>query len=265
MTGLEPRPYSDRELTLAAITLTFQRARAAQRELTGPPTPLPGGDDPWPSGATQLDTAELHRPDLLGSAADDAEVDGAERHRARLDDAELEDAELDDAELDDAEVDGAERHRARLNDAELDDAELDDAEVDGAGGHRARLDDAELDDAELDDAELDGGALAGDAGAEAELPNPIVTDANLRHYLDQATRFQGDASPPTAGGRRARLIAVGPRRLDQTRYNTAMVHAIHQLDHRTRLQQRTIARLEAELADTRRALAALEVERGSSS
>jgi uncharacterized protein YjbI with pentapeptide repeats len=242
MTGLEPRPYSDRELTLAAITLTFQRARAAQRELTGPPTPLPGGDDPWPSGATQLDTAELHRPDLLGSAADDAEVDGAERHRARLDDAELEDAELDDAELDDAEVDGADAER-----------------------HRARLDAAELDDAELDDAELDGGALAGDAGAEAELPNPIVTDANLRHYLDQATRFQGDASPPTAGGRRARLIAVGPRRLDQTRYNTAMVHAIHQLDHRTRLQQRTIARLEAELADTRRALAALEVERGSSS
>jgi type V secretory pathway adhesin AidA len=84
-----------------------------------------------------------------------------------------------------------------------------------------------------------------DESEEPDFPNPIVTDANFRHYLDQATAHQGPGRIKIGSG-------------DQAHYNAAVVHALHQLDHRTRLQQRTITRLEAELADARRALAALE-------
>ncbi len=106
-------------------------------------------------------------------------------------------------------------------------------------------------DADLDlDLDLDG-----------ELPNPLITDANLHHHLQRATAHED----PTArrpgirgliGWARDRLAA---RR--QGAYNRAMVHALHQLDHRTRHQQRTIARLEAELAEARRALAVLDRQR----
>lgn len=165
---LEPRPYSDRELTLTAISLTFQRARTVQRELAGTPTWTNPEPPPEPEGATP--------------------------------------AEISDADLDDGPDD----------------------RPDNAGGRPLGLDTSE----------------------EPDLPNPIVTDANLRHYLEQAAQHQG-----LSDGRRGRLKPLG---LNQTLYNAAVVHALHQLDHRTRLQQRTISRLEAELADARRALAALE-------
>jgi hypothetical protein len=169
----QPKPFSDRELTLKAITLSFQRARAAQRQLTGPQA---GSQEAtvavadWPAGA----------PGVIG---------------------------------------------------------IEDDVIDTAGS-------------------------ADDEQGEAALPNPIVTDAYLRHYLEQATLYQGSLAEPTDAERRSRLFA-GPRRSgsDQVRYNIAVVHAIHQLDHRTRLQQQTISELEAELADTRRALVAVEAER----
>jgi hypothetical protein len=114
---------------------------------------------------------------------------------------------------------------------------------------------------ELTGAPLDGAELEQEAG----LANPIVTDANLRHYLELATRYQGETEVPASGERRSRLLTFLVRLRYQARYNAAIVNAIHQLDHRTQLQQRTMARLEAELADARRALAAIEAERGASS
>ena len=169
--SLSPRHLSDRELTLRAIRLTFQRAATAQRELTG--APAAGIERP---GSVEVGLAELDR--------------------------------------------------------------------------------ADLDLADLDLAKL---------GEEARLPNPMVTDTNLDHYLQQATLHQGVPGGASGGGRWSRLLSSLAGFRHQTRYNAAILHAMHQLDHRTQCQQRTIARLEAELADTRRALAAIEAECGASS
>jgi len=169
----EPRPYSDAELTLSAISVTFHRARAVQRELTGPPS--------WP------------RPE-----ADQDEAEG-------------------------------------YGDADLAEA----VAGDEPGGPPMPTEPGPL---PIDD---------GEETDEADFPNPFVTDANFSHYLDQATAHQGRA----AGLLRAiRRLARG----DQAHYNAAVVNALHQLDHRTRSQQRTITRLEAELARARRALAGLD-------
>ena len=164
-------PYSERELTLKAISLTFQRARAAQNEL---------GD--------------------------------------------------------------------RGNGDEADDGDDSDGQ---AGEPRARNPDSE---------ELDA-TYVEDGDAPIELPNPIVTDTNLRHYLEAATVTKGDAETEAARSRVGTLRSSATARAEQARFNDALLNAIHQLDHRTRLQQETIARLEAELADARRALAALELDR----
>lgn len=170
----EPRPYSDAELTLSAISVTFHRARAVQQELTGPAS--------WP------------QPE-----ADETEVE-----------------EYGDADL--AEEVAGDEPGGPVAVAD--------------GGPPLTLD---------DDEEID----------EADFPNPFVTDANFSHYLDRATAHQGRA----AGLLRAvRRLARG----DQAHYNAAVVNALHQLDHRTRSQQRTITRLEAELARARRALAGLD-------
>ena len=97
-----------------------------------------------------------------------------------------------------------------------------------------------------------------DESEQAELPNPIVTDANFHHHLARATQFQGDAGLGTDRGRLHRLRFAVARHLDQLRFNAAIVDALHQLDHRTRAQDRTIYRLEAELAEAHRALVVLE-------
>jgi hypothetical protein len=168
---LEPRHYTDRELTLSGISVTFHRARSVQRELTGPST--------W--GQPEFDSEA-------------APADG--------------------------------------------DADLAEANGNGNGdGHERRSGIEE--------------ALGLDDSDGPDLPNPFVTDANLRHYLDLAGAHQGAAT-----GLLRMVKALG--RGDQARYNAAIVHALHQLDHRTRYQQKTITRLEAELASARRALAALE-------
>ncbi len=178
---LQPRPPSDRDLTLTAISLTFQRARAVQRKLSGPPAWGDHGGD--------------------GSGAGDGGRAATEA-----------DADIDDSP--------------------------------SPGGRSAEPIDLRA--MELDD----------DGADDPELPNPLVTDANLRHFMDTATANQG---PMEAQG----LRRFKPRRNQQARYNAAIVHALHQLDHRTRLQQRTITRLEAELADARRILAGIDDDEGS--
>ncbi len=169
----EPRPYSDAEVTLSAISVTFHRARVVQRELTG-------------------------RPAWLQPEADQAEADG-------YGDADLAEEVTGDQPGGPAAVDG--------------------------NGPLTLEDDEGID--------------------EADFPSPFVTDANFSHYLDRAAAHQGG---PAGLLRVIRRLARG----DQAHYNAAVVNALHQLDHRTRSQQQTITRLEAELARARRALAGLD-------
>lgn len=169
---LTPPPYSSRELTLRAISLTFQRARAVQRELSGSPA--------W----------------MLPEPPNDPDADSSRP-----------DADIDDSP----------------------------PRPDGNGGQPGPPD------------------MSLDESEEPDLPNPLVTDSNFRHYLDQATAHQGRiGGGPLGLGRMASLAS------NQALFNAAIVHALHQLDHRTRLQQRTITRLEAELAAAHRALSGLE-------
>lgn len=169
-----PEHYSNTELTLKAISLTFQRARVAQRELTCQDTVERSDDRPT---VTPADPAD----------------------------------ELD-----------------------------------------AAL-----------DTEAGDGPAAPDPDDTSPLPNPIVTDANLRHYLHQAGGHRGSTGVGGLLGT-ARTVARRTRYNHQPRYNEAILNALHQLDHRTRLQSRTIATIEAELAEVRRTLAALEAERMTS-
>ena len=171
----EPRPYSDAEVTLSAISVTFHRARAVQQELTGP--------------------AAWARPDDERSGAD------------------------------------------TYGDADLAEEVAGDEPGGPAAGHDDDVDVLALDESEVID--------------EADFPSPFVTDANFSHYLDRATAHQGRASGLL---RAIRRLARG----DQAHYNAAVVNALHQLDHRTRSQQSTINRLEAELARAQRTLAGLD-------
>lgn len=89
------------------------------------------------------------------------------------------------------------------------------------------------------------------------LPHPLVTDANFAHYLAQAatshTGLQARATSPQA--------ALSPTTAHQANLGDALIHCLHQLDHRTKRQDRRIRELEAELAETNRRMALLEAER----
>ena len=160
----EPRSYSERELTLQAMSITSQRARAVQRRLTS-----------------------LRRhTDLQDPAQGD-----------------------DDAS---PPVD------------------------DDLGPH-----------------EFAGHDQPDDEDGEVALPNPMITDGLLRHYLEQATTLQGEVR-----GWRGRIVRGLSRSRHQASFNSMIVHALHQLDHRTQLQQLTLAELEAETTAIRRALSDLE-------
>ncbi len=100
--------------------------------------------------------------------------------------------------------------------------------------------------------------LQEDLDEDAALPNPMTTDALLHHYLEQATLHQGQGQGQ--GGWRGLIDrALAPTRLHrQAEFNMTIVHALHQLDHRSRLQRRTLAELETETAALRRALSDLE-------
>ncbi len=78
-------------------------------------------------------------------------------------------------------------------------------------------------------------------GERSELPQRLVTDRNLAHYLSQA----GDATARIAD----RGAPTGPRwateaYVDQTAANDAAVNALHQLDHRGTDQRIQLERLE---------------------
>lgn len=84
------------------------------------------------------------------------------------------------------------------------------------------------------------------------LPHPVNTTNNLGLHLDRAT-----AAEQAIGNRAAQvasLPAVGPLTA-QAGFNQALVHTIHQLDHRSRWQERRIVELEAQLAELARAVA----------
>ncbi|MEM8925751.1 MAG: hypothetical protein AAGD35_19790 [Actinomycetota bacterium] len=101
---------------------------------------------------------------------------------------------------------------------------------------------------------------AGDVGPE--LPPATVTNRNLRHYLATAMETQpGFANHQARQGVRTRLRRLlGPA--GQGDYNAAVLHVLHQLDHRTRSQEHRIAVLEARLAEANRMLRRAEgVER----
>ena len=97
-------------------------------------------------------------------------------------------------------------------------------------------------------------ALDGDDGAE--LPNPLITDGLLSHFLEQATTNQGAPARDLRGAAR-RMVELA-RGDQQAAFNTSIVHALHQFDHRTRLHARIIGELETETAALRRAVTMLE-------
>jgi hypothetical protein len=166
----EPRSYSERELTLQAISITSKRARAVQRRLTSLRSPT---DDTGPPGPTD----------------DDGDPPAPADYDLQLDE------QADDEP----------------------DEELDDEEA---------------------------------------LPNPMITDGLLRHYLEQAAIHQGDGN---RGWRGLVMRGLSPRGWrHQAAFNSMIVHALHQLDHRSQLQQETLAELEGETAAIRRALNDLE-------
>ena len=158
-TQLDPSPYSERELSLTAISLTFRRARAAQHELSLDPVSEAG---------------RMAKP-LIS--------------------------------------------RNRWVDDDLSKPNLED-------------------------------------GDEAQLPHPLATDGFLRHCLEQAAVHQGG----TDAGLRGLLWRITTRRRArrQAYFNSVVVNALHQFDHRTCLQQQAIGRLEAETAAIRRAVNTLE-------
>lgn len=157
---IEPRPCSERELTLRAIAATFHRARAAQRELLARTGGGQSTDNPVPG--PEGDGSSNEQPDRLIDLSNEA----------------------------------------------------------------------------------------------AQLPHPLRTDGHLHHYLEQATVL-ADPHGPGLKGRLWRALSPSPWRR-QAGFNAALVHALHQLDHRGRHQQNAIARLEAETAALRRALARAE-------
>lgn len=84
---------------------------------------------------------------------------------------------------------------------------------------------------------------------EPELPHPLVTDKILADRLDSIGHHL-DPDDPIDGERsvadRLRDRAQG-RSLEQERFNSSVVHLIHQLDHRTRYQQSEIVELRSQL------------------
>ncbi len=86
--------------------------------------------------------------------------------------------------------------------------------------------------------------------ADPDLPSPARTNTNLRHYLAEAMETQPGFGAPAAveprwRSRLRRLVGGPPRQSD---YNAAVLHVLHQLDHRSQVQERRIMTLEARLA-----------------
>ncbi len=91
------------------------------------------------------------------------------------------------------------------------------------------------------------------------LPHPLTTDTNFGHYLDQATGAQAGLKAKASGPQ----AVLSPSAALQANLGEALIHCLHQLDHRTKAQDRRIRELEAELAEANRRFATLEGERRS--
>ncbi|MEM7274716.1 MAG: hypothetical protein AAF547_16650 [Actinomycetota bacterium] len=90
------------------------------------------------------------------------------------------------------------------------------------------------------------------------LPHPTVTTATLNHHL-AAAADRSEAVDQRAGGSRR---IVDPIVGIQAALNDALIHCVHQLDHRSRLQDRRLTELEARLAEADRRIASLEARTG---
>lgn len=223
---LEPRPYSERELTLKAISVTFLRANDAQQRLTARPT-LDADPD------TDADRDTTVDPSAYPDENDPEPIDPVATESVARPDPEAGSApDLDPQPEPEPDSD---LHA----DPSPESVPIDPLEAEDPGA-------------------IELAARQGEEQEHQALPNPIVTDANLRHYMDLAGGNQGN--PDRVATSRLWRRVFGDRHPAQLSYNGAILHALHQLDHRTRLQQRTITRLEAELAETRRALAALQTD-----
>ncbi|MEM7323128.1 MAG: hypothetical protein AAF531_08580 [Actinomycetota bacterium] len=91
-----------------------------------------------------------------------------------------------------------------------------------------------------------------------QLPHPLVTDRNLGHYLDHASHSHTRLRAATSGPART---VLQPAAVHQANLAEAMIHCLHQLDHRTQQQDQRIRELEADLAEAHRRIGSLEGER----
>lgn len=97
-------------------------------------------------------------------------------------------------------------------------------------------------------------ALSGDR-PDSGLPHPLTTDRNIGIHLDRATEAQQLLAD---NGRDGGITTIGVARRLQAKLNEAVIHCIHQLDHRDRQQRARIDELEAALAETVRRTQVLE-------
>ncbi len=88
---------------------------------------------------------------------------------------------------------------------------------------------------------------------DAELPHPMATDAELKKHLDAVGRdLIIEDAPAVARTTKEKLAdRASGRDPAQKDHNSHVVHALHQLDHRTRFQRNEIDELRNELADAR--------------
>lgn len=129
------------------------------------------------------------------------------------------------------------------------DLELESSRISSDGGSPDG-DDVDLDEHDIDRIRCEPMDSIYVGAEELDLPAPSVTNTNLHHYLTAAGKVQ----PGFYGGPRrlrSRLRAMFRRRR-QDDFNTAVLHALHQLDHRTRVQSHVIVQLEAKLAEVLR-------------
>ena len=102
------------------------------------------------------------------------------------------------------------------------------------------------------------GERAKGAGA-AELPHPMATDAELEKHLDAVGQdlIIEDAQVRVRTTKETLADRASGRDPAQKLHNSHVVHALHQLDHRTRYQHEELQELRDELADAREQIAQL--------
>lgn len=90
----------------------------------------------------------------------------------------------------------------------------------------------------------------------AELPNPLISAEKFGHHLRVATSTQAEIR--SVVGASSRVMALHPMADRQASLDEALIHCLHQLDHRSQAQDQRIIELESLLADASRRIVALE-------